>query len=84
MRARRLTVLSGATAGSVDRSRCLYTREELPAVLKLSSAQVSALIDTGQLTALLICGEERFDSVEVSALIDTYLRVTRRRTNDRL
>lgn len=84
MRARRLTVLPGATAGSVDRSRCLYTREELPAVLKLSSAQVSALIDTGQLTALLICGEERFDSQEVSSLIDTYLRVTRRRTNDRL
>lgn len=65
-----------------DYQRCLYMREDLPAVLNLSPEQIGFLIDTGQLTAILICGEERFDSREVSALIETYIRVTRRRTND--
>lgn len=66
----------------VDYQRCLYMREDLPAVLNLSPEQIGSLIDTGQLTAILICGEERFDSLEVSALIDTYIRVTRRRADD--
>ena len=66
----------------VDRRRCLYMREDLPAVLSLSPEQIGTLIDTGQLTAILICGEERFDSREVSAFIDSYIRVNRRRADN--
>ena len=66
----------------VDYQRCLYMLEDLPAVLNLSPEQIRSLIDTGQLTPILICGEERFDFREVSALIDTYIRVTRRRADD--
>jgi hypothetical protein len=58
----------------VDYKLCLYIREELRAVLNLSPEQIGRRIDTGQLTAILVYGEERFDSREVCALIDTYIR----------
>lgn len=66
----------------VDYPRRLYMREDLPAVMSLSLQQIGTLIDTGQLTAIRICGEERFDSREVSELIATYIRVAGRRAND--
>lgn len=59
--------------------RCLYGPQELPDLLRLSSEQVADLENTGQLTAILICGQKRYDSREVDALIDTYLRVAKRR-----
>jgi hypothetical protein len=68
-------------AGKTKKLRCLYRRVDLPTVLRLSLDQINDLVNTCQLTSILICGEERFDSKEVSALIDTYIRVNRRRVN---
>jgi hypothetical protein len=62
--------------------RRLYSRENLTAVLSLSAKQVDILVNTGQITPILICGQERVDSREVSALIDTYTRVHKRKTNN--
>lgn len=69
-------------ADKVNNLRCLYRREDLPAVLQLRLDQINHLVNTRQLTSILICGEERFDSREVSTLIDTYIRVTRRKANN--
>lgn len=69
-------------ADSITGRRCLYRSDELPALLKLTTEQVLRLIATGQLTPILICGEERFDSREVSALIDSYIRVNRRKSDN--
>jgi hypothetical protein len=66
---------------SITGRRCLYRSDELPALLRLTTEQVQMLVDTGQLTPILICGKERFDSREVSLLIDTYIRVKRRKAN---
>jgi hypothetical protein len=59
--------------------RRLYRREELPTILDLPSEQVSQLERTGQLTAIRICGEERFSAREIEALIETYLQIAQRR-----
>lgn len=69
-------------ADKVNNLRCLYRREDLPAVLHLRPDQINDLVNTCQLTSILICGEERFDSREISALIDTYIRVNRRKANN--
>jgi hypothetical protein len=57
----------------------LYRREELPEVMQLTGKQIEKLERTGQLCALRICGEERFDAAEVHALITTYLAIARRK-----
>jgi hypothetical protein len=67
---------------SGDMRRYLYQRDHLPHILSLSSEQVDTLINTGQLTPILICGVERFPSREISQFVDTYIRVTRRRADD--
>ena len=59
--------------------RRLYRREELPFILDLLSEQVAQLERTGQLTAIRICGEERFAAREIEALIDTYYQIAQRR-----
>ncbi len=79
-----MSVLPTLVAVAINRtkssfSRCLYTRVDLEPVLSLSAEQVDELIRTGQLQSIQICGEERFDSREVSALIDTYCHVSQRR-----
>ena len=59
--------------------RRLYRREELPFILDLLSEQVAQLERTGQLTAIRICGEERFAAREIEALIETYSQIAQRR-----
>jgi hypothetical protein len=72
---------TSSDAGKTNKLRGLYRRPDLPMVLRLSLDQINDLVNTCQLTSILICGEERFDSKEVSALIDTYIRVNRRKVN---
>ena len=57
----------------------LYRPEELPEVLRLSADQVSQLEATGQITATFVCGEKRFSSREIDELINSYLRVAKRK-----
>jgi hypothetical protein len=60
--------------------RRLLARGEVISLLQLSSEKVEHLIDTGQLTKILIEGEERFDSRDVYQLIDTYISTASRRS----
>ena len=62
--------------------RRLYQIEQLPDVLQLSAPQVDWLVSTGQLRAIRICGEVRFDSNEVSELIATYNQIAKRKQNN--
>jgi hypothetical protein len=57
----------------------LYAGTELPALLRLTPEQVDRLINTGQLRPIRICGEVRFDSRELDALIETYKQVANRK-----
>jgi hypothetical protein len=59
----------------------LYTGTELPALLRLTPEQVDRLVKTGQLRPIRICGEERFDSRELDALIETYKQIAKRKAN---
>ena len=61
--------------------RRLHRRDELPSILGLSPEQVAQLERTRQLTPIRICGEERFDSREIGALIDTYYQIAHRKKN---
>lgn len=58
--------------------RRLYKEEDLPYVLQLDHKQITWLISTGQLVAIRICGEMRYDAAQVSALIQTYKQVAER------
>jgi hypothetical protein len=62
--------------------RHLLTRSELIGLLRLSQSQVDWLIKTAQLRPILICNEERFDSKDVTQLIETYKIIQRRNKND--
>lgn len=59
--------------------RRLYQIEQLPDVMQLSVPQIDWLVSTGQLRAIRICGETRFDSHEVGELIETYTQITKRK-----
>jgi hypothetical protein len=61
--------------------RTLLTSEEVAARLRLSLDQVAELARTRQLTPLLMFGQTRFDSSDVTALILTYKKVSSRRTH---
>jgi hypothetical protein len=58
--------------------RRLYVATELPTLLQLSQEQIDRLVGTGQLRSIRICGEIRFDSHELDALIETYKQIERR------
>ncbi len=45
----------------------------------LSGDKIQQLIDTRQILALRITGEERFDSIDIDRLIDTYKTTASRR-----
>jgi predicted DNA-binding transcriptional regulator AlpA len=64
---------------SASRDRRLYLAGELPALLQLSQEQIDRLVKTGQLRALRIAGEVRFDSNELDELIETYKQIERRK-----
>jgi hypothetical protein len=57
----------------------LYTGTELPALLRLTPEQVDRLINTGQLRPIRICGQERFTSNEINALVETYKQIADRK-----
>ena len=59
--------------------RRLYAGAELPDLLRLTPEQVDRLIKTGQLRPIRICGEVRFDSRELDALIGTYKQIAQRK-----
>lgn len=59
--------------------RRLYQIEQLPDVMQLSDTQIDWLVSTGQLRAIRICGETRFDSNEVGELIATYHQIAKRK-----
>jgi len=59
----------------------LYAGTELPALLRLTPEQIDRLIKTGQLRPIRICGQERFTSHEIVALISTYEQIAQRKAN---
>lgn len=59
-------------------NRRLFERDHVTEVLALSDEAVQQLIDTKQITAIRIAGQERFDSMEVFGLIDSYKRTAMR------
>jgi hypothetical protein len=67
------------TLGSVRDERRLLLRSDVESLLQLSEDQVQQLINTRQITALRIAGEERFDSRELDLLIETYKKTAQRR-----
>jgi len=62
-----------------ESDRRLYEAGELPEVLRLSPEKIDWLVRTGQLTPILICGELRFDANELSALVETYRQIAKRK-----
>jgi hypothetical protein len=59
--------------------RRIIDRQELNYILNLSDDKVQHLIDTRQITLLRIQGEERFDSMDIDNLINTYRLTAQRR-----
>jgi hypothetical protein len=62
--------------------RRLLQKADLLAILQLPEPKVQWLIDTHQIRALLLCGEERFDSKEIDRLIATYQQIAERKSPD--
>ena len=65
--------------GLVRGERRLLLRSEVESLLQLSEDKVQQLINTHQITAIRIQGEERFDSRELDLLIETYKKTAQRR-----
>jgi hypothetical protein len=59
--------------------RRLLVRDQLVSLLQLSDEKTQELINTRQITAIRIKGEERFDSRELDLLIETYKQTAQRR-----
>lgn len=59
--------------------RRLYQIGQLPDLLQLAPDKIDWLVKTGQLRTIRICGEVRFDSNEVSQLIETYNQISKRK-----
>jgi hypothetical protein len=67
-------------AGGLPRDqRRLLVRGQLVSFLQLSDEKIQGLINTRQITAIRIKGEERFDSRELDLLIETYKQTAQRR-----
>jgi|GEM_PF-2282486 hypothetical protein len=67
------------TSGRTRQPRRLHTKEEVKMLLHLNDEQVQFLINTRQITRILIAGEERFDSRDIDQLIDAYKATAKRR-----
>jgi hypothetical protein len=63
-------------------TRRLLSRSEVVSLLQVSDTGFQRLVDTGQITQLLICEEHRYDSRDVVSLIETYKRVAQRKTHE--
>lgn len=60
-------------------NRRLFARNEVEVYLALATEKVQFLVDTGQLTAIRIRGEERFDVRDLDMLVETYKMTAKRR-----
>ena len=63
----------------IETQRRLLVRDDVLAILQLSDEQLQQLINTRQLQQLRIAGQDRFDSLDVSNLIDAYKTTASRR-----
>lgn len=75
---------SGAADGPTScrcTARRLLERHDVLGVLQLSDEQVQDLINTRQITAIRIAGEERFDSRDLERLIEAYKATALRRAS---
>jgi hypothetical protein len=70
------TEITARRASSAGRLMC---REKVSQCLQLDNDQVQFLINTRQIIAVRILGEERFDSRDLERLIDTYKATAVRR-----
>jgi hypothetical protein len=59
--------------------RHLLLREQVGSLLQLYDEKLQILIDTRQITAMRIAGEERFDSSDIYRLIEAYKSTASRR-----
>jgi len=57
----------------------LLTTADLISILQLPEQKLRWLIDTRQIHPFHLCGEERFDSRDIEALIRTYKQVSERK-----
>jgi hypothetical protein len=55
------------------------TRSEVEQYLSLSCDEVQSLINTRQIIAIRIKGEDRFDSRDLDLLVDEYKKTAKRR-----
>jgi hypothetical protein len=62
-----------------QQERRLLVRNEVLSLMQLPDEKVQQLINTRQLLAILIGGEERFDSKDLYQLIDSYKATASRR-----
>ena len=76
-------LLGDASGGCVpnvsSQLRRLVTREDVKYLLQLREEKLQMLVDTRQITAIRIAGEERFDTQEVFQLIEIYKSTASRR-----
>jgi len=76
-------LLSGASGGCapnvIQQLRRLVTREDAKYMLQLCEEKLQTLVNTRQITAIRIAGEERFDTQEVFQLIEIYKSTASRR-----
>ena len=53
--------------------------DEVLGLLNVDADDLRKLTETGQLTPIRIAGKERFDSLDIDGLIETYKQTARRR-----
>jgi len=70
---------SCAATGAWVRAKRLMTRSEVDHYLALTYDQVQWFIDTRQITAIRIKGEDRFDSRQLDLLVETYKNTAQRK-----
>jgi hypothetical protein len=61
------------------RQRRLLRRGDLMALLQLQEHQLQHLVDSRQILALRVAGEERFDSEDLDRFIEAYKTTASRR-----
>lgn len=67
---------------AAQQARRLYAGGDLPELLRLTPAQIDRLVQTGQLRPIRICGEVRFDSHDLDALVQTYKQIAQRKQHE--
>jgi hypothetical protein len=71
--------VNGGHTVSGTQQRRLLQKADLIQLLQLPESKVQWLIDTHQIRSLLLCGEQRFDSLELDRLIATYQQISERK-----